>query len=230
MWEVEATTLIAVPNCVIIRDSTGRPVPLMRSTGESEVSGPVIGKDSRRHNLRGSPYSRKIRQIGSPLGREKKAHDKAYIKYCCRRSQICCEWGDSKNYIGNKNHPCIQKWILPSANTGKYCLILACPLFHSKETVVHAVRPHYPVTVLISAVILGWCHQGHCWSICHLGVDLKEKFSSSRWRQPQMKHAVWQTEGGLDFSLFLTLGWMPFHTQSEEQHSHRLPRVGPAGS
>lgn len=72
MWEVGATTLIAIPNCVIIRDSTGRPVPLMRSTGESEISGPVIGKDSRRHNLRGSPYSRKIRQIGSPLGREKK--------------------------------------------------------------------------------------------------------------------------------------------------------------
>lgn len=45
-----------------------------------------------------------------------------------------------------------------------------------------------------------------------------------------MEHAVWQTEGGLDFSLFLTLSWMPFHTQSEEQHSHRLPRVGPAGS
>lgn len=27
-----------------------------------------------------------------------------------------------------------------------------------------------------------------------------------------MEHAVWQTEGGLDFSLFLTLSWMPFHT------------------
>lgn len=37
-----------------------------------------------------------------------------------------------------------------------------------------------------------------------------------------MEHAVWQTEGGLDFSLFLTLSWMPFHTV-QEQHSHRLP-------
>ena len=27
-----------------------------------------------------------------------------------------------------------------------------------------------------------------------------------------MEHAVWQTEGGLDFSLFLTLSWMPFHS------------------
>ena len=131
--------------------------------GISEISGPVIGKDGRRHNLRGSPYSRKSKKIRSPLGRAKKARDKVYIKYCCRRSQSCCEWDDSKNYIGNKNHPCIQKWILPSANTGKYCpIILACPLFHSKETVVHTIRPHHTVTLLMPVVILGWCQQGHC--------------------------------------------------------------------
>ena len=40
--------------------------------GISEISGPVIGKDSRRCNLRRSPYSRKIRKIRYPLGREKK--------------------------------------------------------------------------------------------------------------------------------------------------------------
>lgn len=49
------------------------------------------------------------------------------------------------------------------ASTGKYCLIsLACLLFHIKETVVHTVRPHYTVTVLIPVVILGPCHEGHC--------------------------------------------------------------------
>lgn len=162
MWEVGAATLLAIPNCVIIRDSTGRPVPLMGSRGESLrflvrwlakiAEGAIWGHLTQERSERSDLLWEE----------KKKAHDKAYIKYCCRRSQFCCEWDDSKNYIGNKNHPYIQKWILPSANTGKYCLIiLACPLFHSKETVVHTIRPYYTVTVLIS-VVLGWCQQGPC--------------------------------------------------------------------
>ena len=131
--------------------------------GISEISGPVIGKDSRKHNLRGSPYSRKSRKIRSPLGIEKK---KLMIKHMLNIAT------EDLRFVVNGvllaiRITCVSKndyyLVQILASTGKYCLIsLACPLFHIKETVVHTIRPHYTVTVLISVVILGRCHEGHC--------------------------------------------------------------------